>query len=215
MQKKLLVKNLSFRWPFRVIFSNINFEANPGDLFYISGENGCGKTTFLRVLAGELPPSAGTIDYFEDSNRYLWKQKRVQESEYLAADYNSLYLDLSALDNLQFWLSFRGNQTKRASSSLSEWGLATPVLQSWLPVKKLSTGLKRRVALARTFTANTPVIFLDEPANGLDQKGTTKLVSALSKALQTGKIVFITSHDDRILSTLEAKTIYLDQKGSL
>ena len=87
----LEVKNLSFYYGQKKIFSNINISLNPGELLQIKGVNGSGKTTLLEVISGFRKKSLGKISWGATSKSYL------------ASESNGLFLDLPAVDNINFW----------------------------------------------------------------------------------------------------------------
>lgn len=203
----LLVENLSFAHQHRTLFSKINFQLNNGELLHISGRNGSGKTTLLSLLAGLRKPRSGSI-LFHDQNMSILDAQNV--IAYLAAEHNGLYLQMSARDNLKFWSEFKGEKdsSKLIDAILNHWGLGSTYLDK-IPVARFSTGMKRRLGLARIELLRKPFILLDEPFNGLDTEGIQILLKMLEKSLQKGGSLVLVSHEIKIFESLITKKIAL------
>ncbi len=145
----------------RVIFSGVSFTVAAGDALLVTGANGSGKTSLLRLLAGLGDEAVGTIH-------------RGGLASYLGHA-NALKPALSVAANLAHWAGLTGEADPAAISAL---GLA-PLLG--LPVRVLSQGQQRRVALARTLVAVRPIWLMDEPTVGLDA-ATVDVLSGLMAA---------------------------------
>ena len=133
----------------RQIFSDINFSIKPGAALMVIGANGAGKTSLLRLLAGLGAPSAGRIDY--DGNRaYLGHETALKPT-------------MTVAEEMQFWGRLaEGTSYNAVLSALGLMPLAG------LPCRLLSSGQKRRVALARVMASGAQLWILDEPTVGLD-----------------------------------------------
>lgn len=175
----------------RTLFKDLSFQVNAGELLYVRGENGAGKTSLLRLLVGLAKPAAGEV---------RWKGTLVEKC---AEDYhaNSLYFghhgalkgELSALENLKFSAAMDGHQLQesQALSALALFGLKG---RERLPVEWLSAGQKRRVLLARLTLRKAKLWILDEPLNALDVKATQFLLDMIRQHLQQQGAVIMTSH---------------------
>lgn len=189
------VKNLKFAYESKVIFENISFKVAPSDILFITGDNGSGKTTLLRNLARELKPTAG--DILGGKNFF-----------HLPAENNGLFLDLPALPQMEFWAKLYHRDIESVREVLSGWGLNDPYLIEQIPVKKFSTGMKRKLALSRGSLSQADVFILDEPCNGLDDKSTAHFRQWCQKEISDRQAVFIiVSHDKNLLNNLKYQTL--------
>jgi macrolide transport system ATP-binding/permease protein len=161
----------------------------PGERVLVTGPNGAGKTTLMRVLAGELAPSAGSADR---AGRIGF----LRQNGGLAGDRRSV---------LEVFAAGRGGDEEQAAESLLSLGLfRAPDLRK--PVRELSVGQRRRLELARLVTARTDLLLLDEPTNHL----APDLVEEMEQALEeyAGALVVVT-HDRRMRRTFEGRRLEL------
>ena len=190
----LTVSDLYFAYKFRPILKGVNFQLKPGEILQISGPNDCGKTTLMSILAGLIQESSGSITYSCNGNS---KQDRRHHIEYLPAEANGLYGKMDAMENLRFWLNLRARECSDADiiEELKLWSLDHPLIRKDFPVEKYSTGMKRRLSLARVNLSQTPVWLLDEPLYGLDVKGIEQFQNVLKKHLENQGSAVLVSHD--------------------
>lgn len=164
----------------RVLFADLQFELRPGQLVWLRGANGRGKTTLLRVAAGLAAPAAGRV-------------ARALPPVYLGhAD--ALKHDLTATEALQFLLRLHGRAAEPAVVQAALLRLGVAGMRD-APVRTLSQGQRRRVALARLVLEQAPAPWLlDEPYEALDADGVRRVDSLLREHLQRGGCVLMTSH---------------------
>jgi heme exporter protein A len=198
----LTVEKLSFGYSEKSLISNVSFAADSGSLLRIAGQNGAGKSTLMLLLAGILEGHRGKIAWHTSdvSPLYAW----------LPAEGNGLLQNLSALENMKFWTSLYGISGIDYGVHLSEVGLTNIWVQSKLPVAKFSTGMKRRLALARLMAIRAPVWLLDEPLYGLDDQGCESFKIKLSQHCANGGAAIIITHDERLIEGMPAQTIFLN-----
>lgn len=191
----LVVKSLSFSFEHRRLFQGVSFQVEPGSLLHLKGANGVGKSTFLGILAGVRKQDQGTIEFFEGNRKSYSDIRSV--SAYLCAEANGLYTKMDAIDNLRFWCSLRGLQPsyEELVASMETWGLGHPLLRQNFPVEFFSTGMRRRLALARLSLSQASCWLLDEPIYGLDDKGIELFRQHLKDHLDRGGLGVIISHD--------------------
>lgn len=166
----------------RILFQKVSFDLRAGEIVHVSGANGTGKTSFLRMIAGALPIEAGKI---------LWNKKI--DFSFLPANDQSLKVSETVLQNLLFWSRLWKISDKKIPLSLRAMNAQS--LQD-RPVRHLSAGQKRRVSLARTFLKPAPLWLLDEPLNGLDAEATALFSSALKEHAAAGGAAVIASQQD-------------------
>ena len=170
------------------IFSEISFDLSEGQHLQISGANGTGKTSLLRVICGLTIPTGGTI---------LWNQLATNNIdcryyEHLAylGHKNALIPELTARENLEY--TFEGNQSmNRTSSVLEAFGLNKYLDQF---AEKLSNGQIRKIALSRILLSEKTLWILDEPAANLDTSGTQFLLTEMQAHLDQGGMLITTSN---------------------
>jgi heme exporter protein A len=174
----------------RRLFKDLSLVVRPGTLLHVRGANGAGKTSLLRLLCGTSPA---------DEGRVLWKgvpigQQRLEYHAELAylGHRDGLKQDLTASENLRFVLALRTATPAYAlEQTLTELGLARA---ADLPVRSLSAGQRRRVALARCLLSDVPLWILDEPFSNLDSAGRAWGEQCLARHLDQQGMIIITSH---------------------
>lgn len=174
----------------RELFSDLSFEVKSGEALHITGENGAGKTSLLRILAGVSQAQSGCIKWNDEALRDCPEQYH-RALLYLGHKL-ALNTALSPVENLQFWSSL---QQLSAQSDfhhiLGQLGLAG--LED-MPVAHLSAGQQRRVSLARLWLKPCQLLILDEPFNALDVQSRQLLESKLKQHLDNGGMLILTSH---------------------
>jgi heme exporter protein A len=204
---ELSVKNLHVFRGERHLIKGLSFEVPSGGCLQVVGANGAGKTTLLRVLSGLLEP---------ESLELYWRGARVQpndpgfhsEMAYLGHD-PALKADFTAIENIAFGVGIRRRITLSAiDESLARVG-ATAFADR--PVRALSAGQRRRVALAALWLSGASLWLLDEPATNLDVDGQALVASLIQEQLDRGRLVMAATHQDLGLpegrrSTLEIGT---------
>ena len=178
----------------RSLFSGVGFTLPPGGLLRVTGANGRGKTTLLRVLCGLLVPTAGEVRWKGESIRTL-REEYWSDLLYIGHA-NALKDDLTAAENLVFGCGIAGRAVPRASvqAALGRFGLAG---REALPVRALSQGQRRRAALARLAVGATqPLWVLDEPFAALDATGIDLVLALAGEHLARGGMAVLTTHQD-------------------
>ena len=186
----------------RRLFSDVSLELGAGELLRVEGANGAGKTSLLRMLCGLMEPAAGQV---------LWRGQKVtslreefgRELIYLGHA-AALKDELSPLENLQVacTLAAQPGTAQGARQALAAAGLRG---LEHTPVRRLSQGQRKRSALARLALAQASgqgaaLWILDEPFNALDDQAAAWLVGLVSKQLQQGGLVVLTSHQSVALN---------------
>ena len=154
----------------RLLFEELDVELGPGEALHVTGANGSGKSSLIRLAAGLLRPAGGVIDR---------GAKAALADEHLALD-----RELPLARALAFW-----NAGSR--DALDSMGIAHLAA---IPVRLLSTGQARRARLARVISSGAPLWLLDEPLNGLDADGAARLFEAVAGHRAAGGAVLAASH---------------------
>ncbi len=158
------------------IVSGISLELNSGEALVVTGENGSGKSTTLRGIAGLLPLASGDVTLTDETGKQF--ENPVREYCHYLGHQNGMKMALSVRENLEFWQEFMGEALLNVEQALEEVDLAHTID---LPFNYLSAGMKRRVAIARLLVSDRPIWILDEPTSGLDAQS-VKLFTSLAKA---------------------------------
>jgi heme exporter protein A len=170
----------------REVFSGLDFEAASGHALAVIGPNGSGKTSLLRLIAGLLAPSAGSID-LEGGEREL----TLPEQSHYLGHRDALKPALSVLENLSFWRDFLGGDADDAAQTLARIGLGHA---AHLPAAYLSAGQRRRLSIGRLLAVRRPVWLLDEPTSALDAAGQDLFAGLMRDHLGNGGIIIAATH---------------------
>ena len=178
----------------RLLFTGLTFAVAAGTLVRLSGANGTGKTSLLRLLTGLMTPDEGRILYKGKDIRDL-KEDYWRDLVYIG-HMNGVKDDLTARENVRISSRF-GNlivTDEEADAALKKVGLGGFLEHT---TGELSQGQRRRVALARLFvSANKPVWILDEPFTALDASSVANLTSAVAEHVLAGGVVIYTTHQE-------------------
>ena len=203
-----LAQRLGGRWVLR----GVTLRVAPGELAAVVGPNGSGKTTLLRVIATALRPTRGGGAVFGHDLRRDADAVRAVTS--LLANGGGLYADLTAAENLMFAQRMAGGAADGAAvaDALRRVGLAAAADTR---VRAFSSGMQRRLALARLRLRRTPLLLLDEPYNSLDAAGATLVDELLGGVRERGGAALVVVHGlerarvafDRVLELREGRLV--------
>ncbi|MBE8190226.1 MAG: cytochrome c biogenesis heme-transporting ATPase CcmA [Candidatus Thioglobus sp.] len=184
----LNVQNLSCQRGYNRLFEELSFTANSGDLLRITGINGSGKTSLLKILAGLSDSQKGQIMLGEN----LVKSPKYQQEVFYLGHLSALSGQLNCLENLEF---LTGLNSATASPLLLE-ALDKIGLKGYQNeyCSKLSAGQKRRVILAGLFASKAKIWLLDEPFTALDRDGISLVEACIKTHCQQGGICIFTTH---------------------
>jgi ATP-binding cassette subfamily F protein uup len=185
---------IGFRGP--ALLENVSCQIEAGQRIGLLGRNGSGKTTFLRILSGYVEPDAGGVSYSPGTTISLLPQEVPQDLAGRVID-----IVTSGLKNTEHEAAWRVEQ--RAAHLLSSMELPAAVA-----IESLSSGMKRRVLLARSLVSTPDVMLLDEPTNHLDVDAITWLERFLLRSRMT--LMFVT-HDRRFLQKLATRILEIDR----
>lgn len=209
MENALLrIEDFTVQRNYQPVFEPYWFTLSAGESLYLKGANGAGKTTSLRVLAGISQQYRGKIFLNEIERRELLHH--YPRSIIYVGHALSLNYDLSARENLASILAIRGQTL--SENECNEVFETLNIPQHDRPIRYLSAGQKRRVALSRLWFEDRPIWILDEPFTALDVGSIELLEAKMATHIETGGMIIFTSHQapsDCVFTktlTVEAKT---------
>jgi len=192
----------------RRLFAGLGFTLESGGRLHVTGENGSGKTSLLRMLCGLSPAEAGEIRWQGETIANLGDAYR--KAVLYLGHHNALKEELTALENLRTTAALAGVAVEALEGTdlLGRVGLAG---REELPVRFLSQGQKRRVALSRLLWSPSPLWILDEPFVALDSAAVNWLADVVSQHLSRGGMAVLTSHQEVAITGGVAQTLRLTQ----
>jgi heme exporter protein A len=181
----------------RHVLKGVSLELHRGELMHVSGPNGTGKTTLLRVVSGLLRPEQGAVLW---GGRSIAAAREAYQVDLAYASHEpALKADLTALENLRFTVGLRRRVTaQELRDRLERTGVGAC---ADLPARVLSAGQRRRVAMARVLAFQAPLWLLDEPYTNLDAAGAGLLSGLLDEHVQAGGLALVVAHQELDLAT--------------
>ncbi|WP_461834813.1 ABC transporter ATP-binding protein [Desulfothermus sp.] len=166
----------------KLIFKDVSFKVKKGDGIFILGPNGCGKSTLIRIIAGSIKPTTGSIKF----------DSQVKRIGYMG-HFFSVYGELSSIENLRFWSELYGLKHKEEDlKDILEQLELGPVCYEKVSI--FSRGMIQRLNIARLMVIDPHIYLLDEPETGLDIKSKQMLKDFVASELHRGKVVIWVTH---------------------
>ena len=170
----------------RTVFTGLSFAVSAGEALTITGRNGAGKSSLLRMLAGLVRVAGGRLALQGGE-----AEASIAEQAHYLGHQDALKSSLSVRENLAFWVDYLGGHRKTLTDALDAVGLG-PL--SALPAAYLSAGQRRRLSIARLTAVQRPIWLLDEPTSALDAPSQERLAGLMQTHLATGGIIVAATH---------------------
>ena len=228
----ITINNLAFNFGGQLLFKDVDLKFTPGNCYGIIGANGAGKSTFLRLLCGELSPTKGEVSISPNERLSILKQNHFEYEEYTVLDTiimgnKKLYDIMKEKDTIYSKADFTDEDGIRAAelegefAELNGWeaesdaskliqGLGLTDEYLYKMMSELKESEKVKVLLAQALFGNPDIILLDEPTNGLDIDAVMWLEDFLSDYFGT---VLVVSHDRHFLNDVCTNIVDIDYNG--
>ena len=212
------VSGLSYWYGDLQAVKEVHFEVFPGEILGFLGPNGAGKSTTIKMLTGQLTPKSGSAEVM--GRNIGGSDPQLQAQIGVSFEEKNLYLDMSALENLDFFASLFGIKDANSMEALRRVGLADRARER---VNGYSKGMRQRLMIARAFINKPKVLFLDEPTDGLDPVTAAAIRQTITEEAQRGAAVLLTTHNmveadqlsDRVAFINEGSIVALDTAENL
>ena len=190
------VENISLKYK-KTVLTNVTISANKGEVIGLLGLNGSGKSTLLSAIAGLRRPSSGTV--------------KVEGKAGFVTQENALIDELTAMDNLKMWTPLSRQEILK---ELTDTELSILKVADFidLKVKRMSGGMKKRLAIASVLLAKPDILLMDEPLAALDIPAKNDIINFIDSFKNKGGTVFIASHSEELFK--HCSRIYLLKYGS-
>jgi heme exporter protein A len=169
----------------REVFSGLGFAVGGGEALLVTGRNGAGKSSLLRMIAGLVRIAGGALAITGAD-----PEKTIPEQAHYLGHQDALKPSLTVVENLEFWTRYLGS-AEPSQSSLAAVGLSA---LADLPAAYLSAGQRRRLSLARLLAVDRPIWLLDEPTSALDREAQDALAGLMRRHLAGGGLILAAAH---------------------
>ncbi|OBQ63419.1 heme ABC exporter ATP-binding protein CcmA [Mesorhizobium erdmanii] len=184
---RLIAENLGGERGGETVFSGTGFALEDGQALVVTGPNGSGKSTLLRIIAGLLPKAEGQLRIEGGGDDF----PSIAAACHYLGHQNAMKPALSVAENLRFWRDFNGGGDASVEDALETVGLAGI---GHLPFGYLSTGQRRRAAIAKLLVSPRPLWLLDEPTAGLDKASEGRFSGLMGKHCAGGGMIVAATH---------------------
>lgn len=190
----------------KTILEDLNGSLKGGCIYGIRGKNGCGKTMFMRCIAGLMKPTAGTIHI---NGKQLYKDMEVPESIGILIENPAFLLEYNGYKNLKLLADIRKQiGEEEIKETIRKVGLDP---EDKRKVRKYSLGMKQRLGIAAAIMESPDIILLDEPINAIDEKGVTEIREVLLQLRSENRIIVVACHDKEELDYLADRILIMEE----
>ncbi|WP_314209262.1 cell division ATP-binding protein FtsE [Vagococcus salmoninarum] len=208
-------KHVSLRYQDSFSLKDVSFNVQKGDFYFIIGKSGAGKSSLLKLLSSEIPPTEGEFTVLNEQFKPRSKVNHDQLANYrqdigiIYQDFR-LLADLTVFDNLAYPLIGRGLDkeeiTTKIKKVMRDLGIAE--LSQHFP-REISGGEQQRVAIGRGVITEPDLLIADEPTANIDEKNSLRIMSLLENLNQQGTTIIMASHDVKLVNNYQHPVIEL------
>ena len=203
---KVELKNVSKRLNDVTVLEDISLTLESGTIYGLKGKNGCGKTMLMRMMAGLIYPTSGTVSI---DGEILHKDIATPRSIGVLIENPAFLPGYTGQQNLELLAGLTGKADRtQIAKTMSRVGLAPNDKRTY---RKYSLGMKQRLGIACALMECPELILLDEPIKAIDEKGVPKIWEALQEEKQRGALIMLACHDTEELTSLADRIITIEE----
>ena len=203
---KVELKNVSKRLNDVTVLEDISLTLESGTIYGLKGKNGCGKTMLMRMMAGLIYPTSGTVSI---DGEILHKDIATPRSIGILIENQAFLPGYTGQLNLELLAGLTGKADRtQIAKTMSRVGLDPNDKRTY---RKYSLGMKQRLGIACALMECPDLILLDEPINAIDEKGVPKIWEALQEEKQRGALIVLACHDTEELTSLADQIITIEE----
>ena len=203
---KVELKNVSKRLNDVTVLEDISLTLESGTIYGLKGKNGCGKTMLMRMMAGLIYPTSGTVSI---DGEILHKDIATPRSIGVLIENPAFLPGYTGQQNLELLAGLTGKADRtQIAKTMSRVGLAPNDKRTY---RKYSLGMKQRLGIACALMECPDLILLDEPINAIDEKGVPKIWEALQEEKQRGALIMLACHDTEELTSRADRIITIEE----
>lgn len=203
---KVELKNVSKRLNDVTVLEDISLTLESGTIYGLKGKNGCGKTMLMRMMAGLIYPTSGTVSI---DGEILHKDIATPRSIGILIENPAFLPGYTGQRNLELLAGLTGKVDRtQIAKTMSRVGLDPNDKRTY---RKYSLGMKQRLGIACALMECPDLILLDEPINAIDEKGVPKIWEALQEEKQRGALIVLACHDTEELTSLADQIITIEE----
>lgn len=203
---KVELKNVSKRLNDVTVLEDISLTFESGTIYGLKGKNGCGKTMLMRMMAGLIYPTSGTVSI---DGEILHKDIATPRSIGILIENPAFLPGYTGQRNLELLAGLTGKADRtQIAKTMSRVGLDPNDKRTY---RKYSLGMKQRLGIACALMECPDLILLDEPINAIDEKGVPKIWEALQEEKQRGALIVLACHDTEELTSLADQIITIEE----
>ena len=203
---KVELKNVSKRLNDVTVLEDISLTLESGTIYGLKGKNGCGKTMLMRMMAGLIYPTSGTVSI---DGEILHKDIATPRSIGILIENPAFLPGYTGQRNLELLAGLTGKADRtQIAKTMSRVGLDPNDKRTY---RKYSLGMKQRLGIACALMECPDLNLLDEPINAIDEKGVPKIWEALQEEKQRGALIVLACHDTEELTSLADQIITIEE----
>lgn len=203
---KVELKNVSKRLNDVTVLEDISLTLEAGTIYGLKGKNGCGKTMLMRMMAGVIYPTSGTVSI---DGEILHKDIATPRSIGVLIENLAFLPGYTGQRNLELLAGLTGKADRtQIAKTMNRVGLDPSDKRTY---RKYSLGIKQRLGIACALMECPDLILLDEPINAIDEKGVPKIWEALQEEKQRGALIVLACHDTEELTSLADQIITIEE----